>query len=45
MHYTIVDDDAEAAPIYRCDGKAKQPTKPHENHDLHMAREPTWTES
>ena len=23
MQYTIVDDDVEAAPIYRCDGKAK----------------------
>ena len=23
MQYTIVDDDVEAAPIYRCDGRAK----------------------
>ena len=34
--YTIVDDDIEAATIYRCDGRAKQPTWPYENHDLHM---------
>ena len=36
MQYTIVDNDAETAPIYRCDGRAKQPTTPHENPDLHM---------
>ena len=35
-----MDDDVEAAPFYRCDGKAKQPTRPHENHDLHMECEP-----
>ena len=34
MQYTIVDDDVEAAPIHRCSGKAKQPTRPQENHDL-----------
>ena len=45
MQYTTVDDDVEAAPIYRCDGRAKQPTRPHENHDLHMERVPTWMES
>ena len=43
--YTIVDEDVEAAPFYRCDGKAKQPTRPHENHDLHMEWEPTCMES
>ena len=36
MQYTIVDDDVEAAPFYRCDGKAKQPARLHENHDLYM---------
>ena len=37
MQYTIVDDNVEAAPIYRCDGKAGQPiVRPHKNHDLHM---------
>ena len=36
MWYIIVDDDVEAAPTYRCDGRAKQPTRPCENHDLHM---------
>ena len=34
--YTIVDDDVEAAPIYRCDGRTKQPTRLHKNHGLHM---------
>ena len=29
MQYTIVDDDVEVAPIYRCDGKDSQPTRPH----------------
>ena len=43
--YTIVDDDGEAAPIYRCKSKAQQPTRPHENHGLYMEHIPTWTES
>ena len=34
MQYTIVDDDVEAAPIYRCDGKVLPPIRPHENHGL-----------
>ena len=29
MQYTFVDDDVEAAPIYRCDCKASQPIRPH----------------
>ena len=46
MQYNIVDDNVEAAPIYRCKGKAGQPiVRPCENHDLHMEWEPTWTES
>ena len=45
MQYTIVDDDVEAAPIYRCDGKALQPIRPHENHGLHIECIPTWMES
>ena len=46
MQYTIVDDNVEVAPIYRCDSKAEQHiVRPHENHDLHMEWEPTWTES
>ena len=41
-----MDDYVEAAPIYRCDGKAGQPIiRPCENHDLCMKWEPTWTES
>ena len=43
MQYTIVDDDVEAAPIYRCDGKAQLPTRPHKNHGLHMEHIPTQT--
>ena len=45
MQYTIVDDDVEAAPIYRCDGKASQPTRPYKNHGLHIEHIPTWMES
>ena len=45
MQY-IVDDNVEAAPIYRCNGKAGQPiVRPHKNYDLHMEQEPTQTES
>ena len=43
MQYTIVDDNVEAGPIYRYDGKAGQPiVRPCENHVLHMEWEPTW---
>ena len=42
MQYTIVDDNVEAAPIYRCNGKAPQP---HKNHGLAIEHLPTWTES
>ena len=45
MQYTIVDDDVEAAPIYRFDSKALQPTRPCENHGLAIECLPTWTES
>ena len=45
MPYTIVDDDVEAAPIYRCNGKALQPTRPCKNHDLAMECLPTCMES
>ena len=46
MWHTIVDNDVEAAPIYRGDGKAGQPIlRPCENHDLHLKWEPTCTES
>ena len=46
MQYTIVDDNVEAAPIYRCDGKAGQTiASPCQNHVLHMEWEPTWMES
>ena len=43
--YTIVDDDVEAAPIYRGDSKAPQPARPHENHGLHIEHIPTQMES
>ena len=45
MQYTIVDDDVEVAPIYRCDGKALPPARPHENHSLAIEHLPTWMES
>ena len=45
MQYTIVDDDVEVGPIYRCNGKDSQPTRPHENHGLAIEHLPTWPES
>ena len=45
MQYTIVDDNVEVAPIYRCDGKESQPTRPQENHGLAIECLPTWPES
>ena len=45
MQYTIVDDNVEVAPIYRSDGKAPQPTRPHENHSLAIEHVPKWMES
>ena len=46
MQYTIVDDNVEAAPIYRCAGRAKHPiVRPCENHDLCSEQEHTWMES
>ena len=44
MQYTIVDDKVEVAPIYRCNGKVPQPTRPHENHGLAIEHLPTWPE-
>ena len=45
MRYTIVDDNVEVAPIYICDGKEPQPTRPHENHGLAIEHLPTQLES
>ena len=45
MLYTIVDDNVEEAPIYRCEGKAPKPTRPHKNHGLAIECLPTWSES
>ena len=45
MQYTIVDDNVEEAPIYRCEGKAPKPTRPHENHGLAIEHLPTQSES
>ena len=46
MQYTIVDENVEAAPIYRCDSKVGQPiVRTHENHDPCIEWEPTWMES
>ena len=43
--YTIVDDNVEVAPIYRCKGKAIKPTRPRENHGLAIEHLPTQLES
>ena len=41
-----MDDNVEAAPIYRCDSKDGQPiVRPGKNHDLHIEQEPTKTGS
>ena len=41
-----MDDNVEAAPVYRCDGKAGQSiVRPHENHVMHIEWETTQTES
>ena len=45
MRYTIVDDNVEVAPIYRCKGKATKPTRPCKNHGLAIEHLPTWLES
>ena len=45
MQYTIVDDDVEAALIYRCDSKTSQPIRPRKNHGLHIECISTWMES
>ena len=45
MQYAIADDDVEAAPIYRCDGRAPEPAGPHKNHGLHIEHIPTQMES
>ena len=41
MQYTIVDDNVEEAPIYRCEGTASKPTRPHKNHGLAIEHLPT----
>ena len=45
MWYTIVDDNVEVAPIYRCEGKATKPTRLSKNHGLAIEHLPTWSES
>ena len=45
MQYTVVDDDVEEAPIYSCDGKDSQHTRPCENHGLAIELIPTQMES
>ena len=43
--YAILDDNVEEASIYRCEGKASKPTRPHKNHGLALEHIPTWSES
>ena len=45
MQYTIVDNDVEAASIYRHNGKVLPPTRPCENHALAIECLPTEMES
>ena len=45
MQYTIVDNNVEETPIYRCNGKVPQPTRPCENHGLAIEHLPTQLES
>ena len=45
MLYTIVDDNVEEAPIYRCEGKAPKHTRPCKNHGLAIEHLPTQLES
>ena len=45
MQYTIVDDNVEVAPIYRCNGKEPQPTIPCMSQGLAIEHLPTWPES
>ena len=45
LWHAIVDDDVEVAPIYRCRGMVEEPTRPHNNHDLHIEQEAARTES
>ena len=45
MQYTIVDDDVEVAPIYRCNGKVFPPTRACENQGLAIEHLPIWMES
>ena len=42
--HTIVNDDVEATPIYRCHSKASHPIRPCKNHGLPIEQLPTWTE-
>ena len=46
MQYTIVDDNVQVAPSYKCNNKDRQSiVRPCENHVLHMEWENTWIES
>ena len=40
-----MEDDVEAAPIYRCNGKVLPPARPCENHGLAIEHLPTQMES
>ena len=44
MQHTIVDDNVDEAPIYRCEGKDPKPTRPCENDGLAIEHLPTQLE-
>ena len=45
LQHAVVDDDVEAAPIYRSAGTVQKPVRPHKNHALCIEWEATKPES
>ena len=45
LQHAIVDEDVEAAPIYRSIGMVEEPRRPHKNPDLDIEQEATRPES
>ena len=45
MQHAIVDDDVEAAPIYRSKSTVEKPVRSHKNHVPHIEQEATRPES
>ena len=45
LQHAIVDENIEAAPIFRSGGTVEEPRRPHKNHVLHFELEATRPES